>query len=844
MPKKKQFRPKVSKKLSKKYTTHRLYYSDNSSTFNALDPRKKTQEKQDKLLEMSNQYHRKSENREKQQEKAQRDEIIKSLKEEAGDIDIKDSENYSDLYEVGPSAHDLLLSTFKKSKTATGNGVGNGRGRGGASGSSSTAHTSNGNGKRKIIDDEDEDEEDEEEEEDAQPDEEQDNNNDIEIEIEDEDQDQVEHEDDDEDQDVDEDDFELDDEEAEDDQDDEEDDDNEDGAEGEDEEEQQETGEFDDVYGTNQEVVEEDDEEDDGKEDGDNRTKLSDDYSAHFNQDVSTWNQLEEIIEAGKALKSTSIEVENFGVVTSNKCPPSTGTAITSTKKAKAPAVSSLPIQKDTFYEYHIKHRLLKAWAKTKKTKENELFFTPIQKQLFPIMNEYRDLLFSEENHKNHKSIYQLYTLHAMNHVLKSRDQLTQDNGITKRAEANGEVIPDMRHQGFTKPKVLIIVPFRNTALDIMKLMLKLVPHETHQQVEKKTTLIEEFTHAERQLSADKPADFRHVFRDNIDDCFRVGIGFNKNGMKLFCPFFFSDIIIASPLGLRLVVGTEGDAQRDNDFLSSIEMVIVDQVETILQQNWDHMNIIFDNLNLIPKKNHNTDFSRIRMATLEGWSKHFRQTLMFSNFLTPEVNSLFNRHCTNIRGNIRVRRIKDGEIANIIPSLMQTFHKVPILKEHNGQDVDARFDYLIETILLKFSNQVSETKNVLIYIPNYFEYIKIRNYFKKEAKSFVMCCEYTAPAVVTRSRAKFRYGDRTYMLITERFHFFNRYQLRGVKHVVFFGLPNFASYYSEILNMVSENEGTVMALYTQRDRMALERIVGSIRATKMLESDKSTHLFC
>ena len=46
--------------------------------------------------------------------------------------------------------------------------------------------------------------------------------------------------------------------------------------------------------------------------------------------------------------------------------------------------------------------------------------------------------------------------------------------------------------------------------------------------------------------------------------------------LKLYSDFYSSDIIIASPLGHRLVVGVVGDKDRDSDFLASIEVLILD----------------------------------------------------------------------------------------------------------------------------------------------------------------------------------------------------------------------------------------------------------------------------
>lgn len=48
------------------------------------------------------------------------------------------------------------------------------------------------------------------------------------------------------------------------------------------------------------------------------------------------------------------------------------------------------------------------------------------------------------------------------------------------------------------------------------------------------------------------------MFEGNIDDCFKIGIGVSRKVVKLYCDFYSSDIIVASPLGLRTVVGAEG----------------------------------------------------------------------------------------------------------------------------------------------------------------------------------------------------------------------------------------------------------------------------------------------
>ena len=52
----------------------------------------------------------------------------------------------------------------------------------------------------------------------------------------------------------------------------------------------------------------------------------------------------------------------------------------------------------------------------------------------------------------------------------------------------------------------------------------------------------------------------------------------------MYADFYSSDILIASPLGLRLIIGAEGESNRDYDFLASIELLVIDQADVFFMQ--------------------------------------------------------------------------------------------------------------------------------------------------------------------------------------------------------------------------------------------------------------------
>lgn len=73
-----------------------------------------------------------------------------------------------------------------------------------------------------------------------------------------------------------------------------------------------------------------------------------------------------------------------------------------------------------------------------------------------------------------------MYVLHALNHVLKSRSKVTKNNQKIARAkEIKNKKFRDKnvvaRDQGLCRPKVLILVPFRDSARRVVQLLQDLL---------------------------------------------------------------------------------------------------------------------------------------------------------------------------------------------------------------------------------------------------------------------------------------------------------------------------------------------------------------------------------
>lgn len=222
----------------------------------------------------------------------------------------------------------------------------------------------------------------------------------------------------------------------------------------------------------------------------------------------------------------------------------------------------------------------------------------------------------------------------------------------------------DLKYLGFTKPKVLVVLPYKKHCLVFMNQMVNVLFEKGWGHgIGRKKKFKEEFTEEKA-----------------MEDFFMMGIsmkvsqnleGKNVNTIKtidLFSSVAESDIIITSPIGLS-------QSKIEKCFLSSIEILLMDYCEDFIYQNLSFIEEISDNLNLFPKSSTElSDIYRIKDNYKEesidnkkySLLKNLRQNIFVSNIKSLELENLFSLFTgNNSNGMIYVKEKPIGVMNNI-----------------------------------------------------------------------------------------------------------------------------------------------------------------------------------
>jgi U3 small nucleolar RNA-associated protein 25 len=424
---------------------------------------------------------------------------------------------------------------------------------------------------------------------------------------------------------------------------------------------------------------------------------------------------------------------------------------------------------------------LYKLWKTKRKTVLSNIFSS----QLLPYLSNYTDALIEGRDHNNDNDMLRILMTHVCTHIVSARaKQIKHNIKLKKRASdqliavetlnasvkskskknknkdklltADSAIVQEgMQDQGFCRPRILILCPLRNSAKECIDMIHEILGSNTN--VSNLEKLHEEFDEIidsdddgeERKpnINSKKPDDWNAIFKGNIDDDFKMGIQVNPgqgkgNGsdkgvyLRLFSDFFQSDIIIASPLGLRLVV--EGKSNKINfDFLSSLEMIVLHQADIMYMQSWEHVGYILNNTNKLPTSDKNgTDYSRVRPYFLEEQGNKHRQLIITSNFNEPSIQSLFREHGVSIAGTIRLKKNwGEGVIPHVVSRVKQVFQVIPT---HSFElQADERFEYFKDVVLSQILTL--NQGHTLIVTPSYLDYVRVRNeLIRKDVSNYLI----------------------------------------------------------------------------------------------------------
>lgn len=164
---------------------------------------------------------------------------------------------------------------------------------------------------------------------------------------------------------------------------------------------------------------------------------------------------------------------------------------------------------------------------------------------------------------------------------------------------------------------------------------------------------------------------------------------------------------------------------------------------------------------------------------------------------------------------------------------------------------EKRFHHFTTQLLPSILKSAVQSTNTIIFISSSFDFIRIKNYLRKHGGvTFTVLSEYICPLVplflsttifsryssnpdISRARLSFFESTASFLLVSERFHFFRRYKIRGCRNLIFYEPPDHAQYYTEFLSYPFLDDGveggdvTCQVLFSKYDRFKLERIVGS-----------------
>jgi U3 small nucleolar RNA-associated protein 25 len=207
--------------------------------------------------------------------------------------------------------------------------------------------------------------------------------------------------------------------------------------------------------------------------------------------------------------------------------------------------------------------------------------------------------------------------------------------------------------------------------------------------------------------------------------------------------------------------------------------------------------------------------------------------------MTAEATAIFSLDMNNVNRKAQIKSSYEGVLSEIGFRMKHTFLRIE--PRTPVTDPDVRFTYFTGHTLRQI--MTAEESGTLVFLPTYHSYLRLQNHLDTLGSPFSHISEYTPPEELSRARSYFQSGKSPLILLTVRVYFFRRFgRICGVKRIVFYGLPEYPQFYTELvwwMDGLAEGAGDVKVICSRWDWWRVERIVGSERVGKIcsVESD-------
>ena len=470
------------------------------------------------------------------------------------------------------------------------------------------------------------------------------------------------------------------------------------------------------------------------------------------------------------------------------------------------------------------------------------------------------------------RSCYLSLSAYILSHALHSSAVVEKNN---KKSKKHPEI--EFRDQGPTRPRVCVLCPFRSNAFEFVKnlIMLLNLSDEDLVGVGNYESFMAEYEGQDsvNEHSKNWESWRRELFKGHYDDSnyddFVIGISVIHGKVRLHFPKFSSqlsnlDLIVGSPIALSRIAAEDRKAirlkskaafdeqpeceeeemftadQKESeelpvmDFLSSIEILVVDRIDALMMQNAENTMDIIGATNQRPVATITADISRIEEKFLDPKTAiASRQTVFLSG------SSWFEEYMKFVR--------KDN--VEILKSPFSGASLNRALKQKIKQQFFVRVPDLLEYFQSTFWKDVgNEIRNLVIVVARSEDLTPLKEFLEEEGVVDCFLSEHTLSDIGGKRRKQikqilrnFREGLSRTIVVTERLLWYQRIRVTGGRHVLFFGPPRVDSVYADILaDMVDPLRCNSTCLYANSDGVALERIVGTSNLPKLISKEGTT----